>query len=228
MKFSKIIVFMLIAAVLSCMAAVPATALYDLGYYTAVELEGAQNGWASDGAGGEFELQFEDIVGAKYLYLEFENPIDTMIIIFFGDGIGWGWPQQTVEVYGTSVMYDYTALDHWEDLAAGSQIKILTTIAYQDGPGWDEIGLVSAYLLREGETPPSTAVPEPEVAPEPETAPVVIPEIIVPEPEAPVPTPAQTAAAPAPRTGDSSMIIFTLLMSAAALLFVAARRKIFN
>ena len=151
--FKKVLGFILCAVILASMTAIPAVAMFDLGEYNQIEAEGAMNGWMNEAD------EFEAIIEAKYLYLEFTNPVDTLHVIVFGDGNGWGWPDTVLDVYGTSLLIDLEDPDQapdWADVKEGTQVKILITLDYTTN--LDEVGLKAAYLLKDGESAPAGAV----------------------------------------------------------------------
>jgi len=148
MKFSKILGFFTVIVFLAVMMTLSVSAQFDLGEFTQVENDDHLNGWMT----GLGDLEFDTLAEAKYIYLEFNNPVETFKFILFGDGNSWGWPEATIEVNGTSVTINLTELGDYADLMEGSQLKILMTIAYDAGPTWEEVGLKKAVLLKEGES----------------------------------------------------------------------------
>ena len=221
--FKKIIGFAICAAMLACM--IPfAVSAYDLGYYWTLEgdNEGSLVGWFTNGTGGESDLEFEEFAEYRYLYLEFENPIDSLSFILFGDGIGWGWPERSVEVDGTSVLIDFADTEGYEDIMFGTAAKFMITVDYNTLLDEALGELKTAVLLKEGETPPAAAAPEESEAPAEQT-----PAEQAQAPEAPAAA-APAAAQASPRTGDAGMIVLVLIvmLSAAALkVFKSAKSK---
>jgi len=231
--FRKIMGFIICAVIIAGMMAIPATAMFDLGEYKAIEADGAMNGWATDGV-NEIEdyLDFETAAAARYLYLEFTNPVDTLHVIVFGDGNGWGWPDTTFEVDGgTSLLIDLTDPDQapdWEDLTNGTQIKILITIDY--GTNLDEIGLIKALLLNDGETPPADGAgeaPEADIGAEApdagESAPAGDNTPVDDSSPAGVPDNAPSGTE-SPKVGDNAMIFAVIIITAAAGIVISRKK----
>jgi hypothetical protein len=137
MKLSKILGFLTVVIFLAAMMTMTAMADIDLGDFAVIESDGAQNGW---------NISMDDLLEAKGIYLEFNEEMDGIIFVLFGDGNGWGWPATNFDVSGKSITIDFSELPDYEDVMNGTTAKILMMIDYSTT--WDEVGgLKSAKLI---------------------------------------------------------------------------------
>ena len=149
---------------------------YALGDFTEIENDGLLCGWVI--------RMNNDVRAAERLEAEFEEWIDFMTFVAFGDGNGWDWVETSVDVDGTRVSINLAELDQWADVLTGSQVKFMMTINYSRL--WEDMGLQNAALVS-GDYTIFAPIDEPE------------PPVQTPDDD---PSPTDTVAAEPDSTGD--------------------------